>query len=66
MLPVSPGWMPASVADLLNSPLMTLRCVRNGLSGSRLLFTSILALFAPQFLGLTRLPTNSAANHRGC
>src|SRR5262245_4176360 len=67
MLPVCPGWMPTPVADLLNKPLMTLSRARNGLSGSRLLESSISAPlpFALQFLGLMPLPMNSAANRFG-
>src|SRR5688572_19300310 len=59
--------MPTPVADLLNSPLMTLSLSRNGLSGSRLLLSSISAPLplALQFLGLIPLPMNSAANRFG-
>src|SRR5438105_777779 len=67
MLPVCPGWMPTPVACLLNNPDTTFILDRNGAIGSRLLLSSMSEPepFAHQFLGLTPLPMNSAANRRG-
>src|SRR5258708_40119670 len=60
--------MPTPVACLLNSPEMTFKRGRSESNGSRLLLNSMSAPdpLADQFLGLTPLPMNRAANRCGC
>ena len=41
ILPVCPGWMPTPTAGRLKRPWMTLRRLRKGASGSRVLLSSI-------------------------
>src|SRR4051794_24739739 len=67
MLPVIPGWIPTPVEGLLNNPLITFIRVLNGVSGSRLLLSSIAAPSprAHHSPGLTPLPMNCTTNRLG-